>query len=287
MMSEDSFEIDSHIVGDRFAVTLARMPGESPPGQTPQHVVYVLDSILTLGPTVAAAQMLGTAALITGASFPALTIAGVGYATDDPGEIFGRRFRDLTPTARGAPEGIGLPTNPPGAGGAPRFLEALAEEIIPSVEARLGEIPSSRALVGISLSGLFGLYALFHPPEAEVFDRYLLVSPSIWWDGAIGLRFEQEWAQQHQDLPVRVFLGVGAQEQDIADVWLNERASAEALEYARLVDHVRTFEAHLQDRGYPGLRLDAVVFEGEYHFSVFPAAVTRGLLALYSEDLTL
>ena len=283
MMSEDSFEIESDIVGDRFAVTLARMPGESPPGQAHQ-VVYVLDPILTLAPTVGAAQMLGTAALFTGASFPAPTIAGVGYATDDPGEIFGRRFRDLTPTARGAPEGSGLPTNPPGAGGAARFLEALAGEIIPSVEARLGEIPSSRALVGISLSGLFGLYALFHPPE--VFDRYLLVSPSIWWDGAIGLRFEQEWAHQHQDLPVRVFLGVGAQEQVIADMWLNERASAEALEYARQVDHLRTLGAKLQDRGYPGLRLDTAVFEGEYHLSVFPAAVTRGLLALYTEDLT-
>src|SRR5215210_3040595 len=54
MMSKDSFEIESDIVGDRFAVTLARMPGESPPGQTPQ-VVYVLDPILTLAPTVAAA----------------------------------------------------------------------------------------------------------------------------------------------------------------------------------------------------------------------------------------
>jgi predicted alpha/beta superfamily hydrolase len=117
-----------------------------------------------------------------------------------------------------------------------------------------------------------------------VFDRYLLVSPSIWWDGAIGLRFEQEWAQQHQDLPVRVFLGVGAQEQLIADTWLNEQGSAEALQHARQVDNVRTLGAQLQDRGYPGLRLDAVVFEGEYHFSVFPAAVTRGLLALYTED---
>lgn len=282
MLSADSFEIESHAVGDRFAVTLARTPGESPPGQTTQ-VVYVLDSLLTLEPTIAAAQMLGTVALIMGASFPALTIVGVGYATDDPSEIFGRRVRDLTPTARGAPEGLGLPTTPPGAGGAPRFLEALAGEIIPSVEARLDEIPSSRTLVGFSLSGLFGLYALFHTPE--VFDRYLLVSPSIWWDGAIGLRFEQEWAHEHQDLPAQVFLGVGAQEQVRANVWLNERASAEAVEHARLVDNLRTLGAHLHDHGYPGLRFDTVVFEGEYHFSVFPAAVTRGLLALYTEDL--
>jgi hypothetical protein len=104
MMSEDTFEIESHIVGDRFAVTLARTLGESLPGQTHQ-AVYVLDPILTLEPTVAAAQMLGTAAMITGASFPALTIAGVGYATDDPSEIYGRRLCDLTPTARRHPRG--------------------------------------------------------------------------------------------------------------------------------------------------------------------------------------
>ena len=50
----------------------------------------------------------------------------------------------------------------------------------PVVENRLDFTPSSRAIAGYSLAGLFALWAVF---EADTFDRAASVSGSLWYDG--------------------------------------------------------------------------------------------------------
>ena len=56
----------------------------------------------------------------------------------------------------------------------------LTGQIVPSVEARLGFSPVSRAIAGYSLAGLFALWAVF---QTDVFDRAASVSGSLWYDG--------------------------------------------------------------------------------------------------------
>ncbi len=99
---------------------------------------------------------------------PALVVA-VPNTTD--------RTRDLTPPLlAGGNERRTFPT----AGGADRMLDFLAGELLPEVEARYGASPF-RVLVGHSFGGLFATHAMLARPG--IFQGYIAISPSLWWDG--------------------------------------------------------------------------------------------------------
>jgi predicted alpha/beta superfamily hydrolase len=82
-----------------------------------------------------------------------------------------QRFRDLTPTSGG--------NN--GAGGGPKLLAFLKDELIPYID-KTYPTNGSNILWGHSLGGLFVLYALFTEPQ--LFDSYIAADPSCWWDHA-------------------------------------------------------------------------------------------------------
>ena len=45
-----------------------------------------------------------------------------------------------------------------------------------------------------------------------------------------------------------------------------------------MVRDLKTFEAQLRSRRYPNLRIQSTVIEDEDHLTVYPAAITRGLM---------
>lgn len=67
----------------------------------------------------------------------------------------------------------------PDSGRAEAFRRFVADEVIPFVETRY-RTSGKRALAGESLAGLFVVDTLLKTPE--LFDDYLAVSPSLWWD---------------------------------------------------------------------------------------------------------
>ncbi len=82
---------------------------------------------------------------------------------------------------------LALPTdNPelvaeyPTQGQSERFRRFLAEEVQPFVERRF-RASGETALMGESLAGLFVVETFLKAPE--MFDHYVAVSPSLWWDG--------------------------------------------------------------------------------------------------------
>ena len=82
----------------------------------------------------------------------------------------------LNTLIQGIPQAPGAKKN----GGAANFLRFIREELQPFIDKEYPTIPSDRGYFGDSLGGLFGLYALFNEPET--FNRYIIGSPSIWWD---------------------------------------------------------------------------------------------------------
>ena len=68
----------------------------------------------------------------------------------------------------------------PRVGGSAAFRRFLAEELLPAVAARY-RTTGERAIVGESLAGLFVVETLLLAPE--LFDTYIAVDPSLWWDG--------------------------------------------------------------------------------------------------------
>lgn len=80
------------------------------------------------------------------------------------------RMRDMTPTQV---------AQVAGSGGADKFLAFLKNELIPYID-KAYPTSGNNMLYGHSLTGLFSIYALLNEPR--LFNYYLAVDPSLWWD---------------------------------------------------------------------------------------------------------
>ena len=100
------------------------------------------------------------------------------------------RTRDLTPT-RPATGFDGEPTpDDATSGGNPAFFTFLEDELIPHIESRFRTMPY-RVFVGHSLGGITAINALYTMPE--VFDAYVAIDPSLWWDNQTLLRQAKDY----------------------------------------------------------------------------------------------
>jgi predicted alpha/beta superfamily hydrolase len=273
------YEFDSQLVGDRFSITVATPPMYEMTTE-PVPTLYVLDQTVTFNTVASCCRAF---ALFSSGHFPQPLVVGVGYPLAPLMQNIARRNRDLTPTAAPIPPEMPamITDSSLGLGGGPQFLQCLAEEVIPGIEARYRVHPTDRTLIGWSLSGLFGLYTLFHRPET--FARYLLVSPAIWWDEAICFSYEEAWAKQHTDLAAQVFCAVGETEENPDRSWPppSDKAMEEALRRTHMVSDLEKLTNRLSSRDYPNLKVESVVFPDEHHLTVFPAALSRGLVRLF------
>lgn len=91
------------------------------------------------------------------------------------------------------------------AGGADAFLRALVNSVVPRAESGLAAPVERRALAGVSLAGLFAVYALY---QADCFDSFASVSGSLWYDGFV------DWMRQRAPSAVakRAYLSLGDRE---------------------------------------------------------------------------
>jgi len=67
----------------------------------------------------------------------------------------------------------------PTTGGSAAFIEFLEKEVQPFIKANY-KVNQTRTLIGQSLGGLLATEILFKKPE--MFDNYIIVSPSLWWN---------------------------------------------------------------------------------------------------------
>ena len=134
-------------------------------------------------------------------------------------------------------------------------------ELIPFIESRYRAAKNDRTLMGSSFGGLFTLYALFH--ETELFNRYVLTSPSVGWDNGILYTYEKEYATKKSGLPIRLFMAVGGLE-------------------AGGVSEFEKFVAQMKSRGYKDLQLETRVLENIGHSGSKAEGYTRGLQAVFA-----
>ena len=85
------------------------------------------------------------------------------------------RKRDFTYPSRNALDQEEFPTS----GKSEAFIAFLANELIPFMEAGY-RTSAEKTLIGQSLGGLLATEVLFTEPD--LFDNYIIVSPSLWWD---------------------------------------------------------------------------------------------------------
>ncbi|HUI57543.1 MAG TPA: alpha/beta hydrolase-fold protein [Bryobacteraceae bacterium] len=191
-------------------------------------------------------------------------LVGVPLKSDGLVDWSRKRAFDLTPTGISALNAAysRLLGGEVRTGGAPLFLRALKEELIPFIESKYRVTPD-RGLAGHSFGGLFAAYVWLN--DGAAFSRYLVSSPTLSWDNSMLLKAEAAVAQSGQSLHGRVFLSIGGDEADEIGVF-------------------KGMVAAIARHAYPNLQFESRIFEGENHLSVIPAAISQGLNFLYARS---
>ena len=217
-----------HMPGVRFMdMPAARLPLSNterqhrvmvyvPQGPAPAQgwpVMYVLDGNLMF-PLLAqlmhnrgarGAQMRGASAVIV----------GLGHVLDAHStEVHDRAARTYDYTLPF--EGVGPDSQGRAQGGADVFLDWIAQQLQPLLQAQLPLHAQQQTLIGHSYGGLLALHTLFTRPA--MFQRYVAASPSLWWGNGIvleeALPFMQRYRRSGQPLPAatQLYLSVGSEE---------------------------------------------------------------------------
>lgn len=85
------------------------------------------------------------------------------------------RVRDFTDSSSLALDSEEFPTS----GGSKNFIEFIEKTLFPTIESNY-QVSDQRTIIGQSLGGLLATQILLEKPE--MFDDYIIVSPSLWWD---------------------------------------------------------------------------------------------------------
>ncbi|MGD2252400.1 MAG: alpha/beta hydrolase-fold protein [Anaerolineales bacterium] len=224
-------------------------------------VLYVLDAVGTFGlvtDLLRGLQMAGEA--------PELLAVGIGYPVDDYIASRPLRARDLTPGIDATfmeTHALGLTLRESGLqpGGAQAFLEFMQHVVKPCVQQYYRADASDQAILGGSFGGLFAAWCLLTHPS--IFQRYIILSPALWWDDETIFALEKTFAFDHSDLKATIFLSVGGDED------------------AEMVANSQKLANTLRSRNYAGLELVSHIFKDETHISVVASAVCRGIRVIY------
>lgn len=195
-------------------------------------------------------------------------IVGLGYAAGDDGTH--SRRRDYTPTPHGDIDAEPTSAKPVEYGQAEGYRLHLRNEVFPFLESRYRIDPARRIYAGHSYGGLFGTHVLLSEPE--MFEKYILISPSLWYGRRLMIARERGYAMRHRDLPAQIFFMIGGEETvpdpDILPFGNSRMA---------MVEDMAELTAMLKSRGYPSLKVQSRVFPGEDHGSVYPDAIRTGM----------
>lgn len=110
------------------------------------------------------------------------------------------RERDMTYPTTIKGEKDRLPTS----GGSAKFISFLAEELQPYINTRY-RTNGQRTIIGESLAGLLAAEVLFTRPS--LFDKYIIISPSLWWDN--GSLLDKRPALPDAGHKISIYIGVG------------------------------------------------------------------------------
>ncbi len=121
----------------------------------------------------------------------------VGIANTD-------RKRDMTFPTRNAEDKKTWPTT----GGSANFISFIATELQPYIETHY-RTSAAKTLVGQSLGGLLATEILLKKPY--LFNQYVIVSPSLWWDDESLLAQAAGLLKQQPDYTIGVYISVGTE----------------------------------------------------------------------------
>ena len=166
-------QLHSDILGEDRTLNIYLPNDYSPDSAKTYPVIYLLDGS-------ADEDFIHIAGLVQFASFPWIQIVPesivVGISNVD-------RKRDFTYPTRNEKDKKDFPTT----GGSANFINFIGNELQPYIQENY-RVNDTKTIIGQSLGGLLATEVLFKEPD--LFDNYIIVSPSLWWDDESLLQFE-------------------------------------------------------------------------------------------------
>lgn len=218
-------------------------PGYNPNSDTSYPVIYLLDGsadedfIHISGIVQFLSQIVDT--------MPRCIVVGIANVD---------RKRDYTFPTRVAKDKKDFPTT----GGSDRFISFIEKELQPYLE-RTYKIGAYKVLVGQSLGGLLATEILLRRPA--LFNCYLIVSPSLWWDTGSLLTQASALLSAQPDADRHVFIAVGAEGKEMED---DAKKLAEILQTKK------------------GMKVDLATLPDENHLTILHNAAYKGFEVLFS-----
>lgn len=148
----------------------------------------------------------------------------------------------------------------PTQGQSDRFRRFVAEEVQPFIEGRF-RTNGETTLMGESLAGLFVVETFLKEPQ--MFDAYVAVSPSLWWDGGRLARQSGAHLRDHSNDPRTLILTMG-----------DEGAEAQAL--------MDALTGNLRDHALPGVSWSFDPRPAESHATIYHGAALDAFRRLYA-----
>lgn len=233
----------------RFYVHLPA--GATDPGAAPKRypVVYLFDADAQFA---AAASMVQHLSTHHNTLCPEMIVVGILHPD---------RRKDLTPTHVAAPP-FWAPSAGQTSGGGEAFIAFLERELLPYVDAHYPTQPH-RTLIGHSLGGLAVIQIFVH--HTPLFNSYVCLDPSMWWDRQSLLRETQRALETRRFAGTSLYLAVA----HTADAGLTlPQVRADTAAATLHMRSALTLQRSLEQHPRNGLRYRGKYYPDDSHMSV-------------------
>lgn len=192
--------LQSAVLGEARAINIYLPDGYSPDSAATYPVVYLLDGAMD-------EDFLHMAGLVQFESFPWVNrlkpsiLVGIGN-TDRKRDMTYKAAPDfkMPDFAKVSPEVFSR------MGGSEKFITFIEKELQPYI-AKKYKTNGHRTLIGQSLAGLLVSEILLK--KSALFDDYIIVSPSLWWDNESLLKNAPELLLKQPDKAMKIYIATG------------------------------------------------------------------------------
>ncbi len=147
----------------------------------------------------------------------------------------------------------------PTTGSSVKFMAFIEKELQPFIQKKY-KTNTTNTIIGQSLGGLFAIEVLLKKPY--LFDNYMIVSPSLWWDNESLLTIAPGLLTKQPDTKIKVYISVGSEGKQMED---DARQLAEIL--------------HASDKS--NMQLNFLPLPNETHLTILHNSVYKGFEILY------
>jgi predicted alpha/beta superfamily hydrolase len=238
-------KIQSVELGETRTLNIYLPEGYSPDSAATYPVIYLLDGsanedFIHIAGIVQFLTMIG--------AMPKSIVAGIANVD---------RRRDFTfPTTIETDK-----KNYPTTGSSAKFMVFIEKELQSFVQKKY-KTNNSKTIIGQSLGGLFAAEVLLKKPY--LFNNYIIVSPSLWWNNESLLATAPAFAEKYTGSNIHVYISVGSEGKQMED---------DAKQLAEI----------LQTPAKKNLQIDFVPLPDENHLTILHNSVYKGFKTLYSK----